>query len=241
MVTLLYEHCLTWRHVFKLDPNKPISEPDLARICQAESDVIVIGGTDGITYQNTAQLLDRVTRYNQYCVQEVSTLSAVVPGFDGYLIPTVLNTDEPNWFIGNHLAGLKAFGDFVPWEDVLLVAYLICNPAAKVAKLTNAQTKLDIRDMIAYARLADRLYRIPLFYMEYSGTFGDSHKVEAIREELASARLFYGGGLSTRAQVQQMAQFAHTIVVGNLIYDDIDQAVQTVGWVRQVIPEKGRK
>jgi len=65
-------------------------------------------------------------------------------------------------------------------------------------------------------------------YIEYSGIYGDVEKVKSVAETLTSTQLFYGGGISTLSEAQQMANYAHTIVVGDLIYTDIKQALKTV-------------
>lgn len=224
----------TWRHLFKLDPNRPISDSDLQQICESDTDAIVIGGTDGVTYENTFHLLQRVQSYEVYCVQEIAQLDAVVPGFYGYLIPAVFNTEEMKWFMGAHLTAIKTYGDWIPWDHVVLEAYVSCNPDAKVSQLTKANTDLSVRDMMAYAQLADRLYHVPIFYVEYSGTFGGVEKVKAVSQTLRTARLFYGGGIQNQQQVHQMARWADTIVVGNLIYQDIEKAIQTVAWTKEI-------
>ena len=77
----------TWRHVFKLDPNRPLSDAALECICTSKTDAIIIGGTDGITYENTHLLWQRVKSYEIPCVQEISTFSAILLGCEGYLIP----------------------------------------------------------------------------------------------------------------------------------------------------------
>ena len=41
---------LTWRHVFKLDPNKEISDRDLELLCESGTDAIIVGGTDGVRW-----------------------------------------------------------------------------------------------------------------------------------------------------------------------------------------------
>lgn len=230
---MLLRRIKKWRHIFKLDPNRVLSDLALRHLCLSDTDAIVIGGTDGITYENTSNLLNRVKKYKKYCVQEISRIDAIVPGFDGYLIPAVLNTKETKWFLGAHIEALKKYGDFVPWNQVLLEAYVSLNPDAKVSRLTKAITDLERSDLIAYLRLVDRLFRCPIFYMEYSGTYGDVEKVKAISEEITSARLFYGGGLVQPKQVKEMACWADTIVVGNLVYMNVERAVQTVRWVKE--------
>src|SRR5690625_2819595 len=37
-----------WNHVFKLDPEKEISDEKLELLCESDTDAIIIGGTDNI-------------------------------------------------------------------------------------------------------------------------------------------------------------------------------------------------
>ncbi|MBH8598516.1 heptaprenylglyceryl phosphate synthase [Thermoactinomyces sp. CICC 10523] len=222
-----------WRHVFKLDPNRALSDLALKMICLSETDAIVVGGTDGITFANTSALLERIRRYSVPCVQEVSDLSSVVPGFDGYLIPTVLNTEEMKWAHGMHFEAIRQYGDLIPWERCLLLGYVILNPDAKVSRLTKADALLQEADVTAYARLIEHLFEWPVMYIEYSGRFGDPQMVLAARKQLKRAQLFYGGGISNREQAEKMAELACTVVVGNLVYRNVEMAVRTVKWVQE--------
>ena len=36
-----------WKHVFKLDPNKEITDEALEKVCESGTDAIMVGGTDG--------------------------------------------------------------------------------------------------------------------------------------------------------------------------------------------------
>jgi len=222
-----------WQHVFKLDPNRVLSDLALEMICRSGTDAIVIGGTDGVTYDNTRELLDRVKKYPVTCVQEVSSIDSVVPGFDGYLIPTVMNTDQSRFIQGFHFEAVKEFGSLIPWNRLLLLGYVILNPDAKVSRVTKAKADLDKSDCIAYARLAEHLFEYPVLYVEYSGKFGDVEKVKAMKKELKNTHLFYGGGIANEEQAKTMAKVADTVVVGNLVYRHASQAVKTVGWVKE--------
>ena len=88
---------LEWRHVFKLDPAKDISDEALERICESGTDVILVGGTDGVTLDGVLDLLVRVRRFEVPIALEISTIDSVTPGYDYYFIPTVLNSDDPKW------------------------------------------------------------------------------------------------------------------------------------------------
>ncbi|WP_078597730.1 heptaprenylglyceryl phosphate synthase [Evansella clarkii] len=217
-----------WKHAFKLDPNKEISDEELEQLCESGTDAVIVGGSDGVTEDKTLSLLMRIRRYSVACVLEVSNLYSIVPGFDYYLIPSVLNTSNATWINGLHQRALKQFGDIMNWEEVLTEGYCVLNGDSKVAQLTDASVNLDKEDIIAYARMADKLFRLPIFYLEYSGKYGDPEIVQEVGEVIEDSRLFYGGGITSKKQAEEMAQFADTIVVGNVIYDDFKEALKTV-------------
>jgi putative glycerol-1-phosphate prenyltransferase len=221
-----------WKHVFKLDPNKEISPEDLEQICESGTDGVIIGGTDNVTFDNTINLLSRVRKYTVPCVLEISNLEAVTPGFDFYFVPTVLNSRNPDWIVGFQHEALKEFGSFINWDELISEGYCILNEDSKVAKLTDAKTDLTNDDVEAFAMLADKLYHIPIFYVEYSGAYGDMDKLKAAKKVLDHAVLYYGGGIKTTEQAAEAAQYADTIVVGNIIYEDIKAALKTVKSVK---------
>jgi putative glycerol-1-phosphate prenyltransferase len=228
---MLREQVKAFRHVFKLDPAKDISEESIQELATSGTDAIIVGGTDEVTFQNTANLLYRLQHYSIPCFQEISTPTSFVPGFHGYFTPSVFNTDEAKWILGMHHQTIKSFGPFVPWDDILLEAYVVLNPNAKVAKRTNAITNLQIADVIAYAQMAEWL-QIPIFYVEYSGTYGRVDMVREVSSVLHHTLLCYGGGIRGQKQAEEMATWADIVVVGNLIYEDVIQAIHTVKWVK---------
>jgi len=236
---MLSERVASWRHVFKLDPNRDISDGALDRICRSGTDAVIIGGTDGITFENTWELLKRVRRYDVPCYQEVSTKSAVIPEFDGFLIPVVLNAEDPRWLIGAHHEAIRLYGRYIPWERVVPEGYVVLNPDSRVARLTKARSSLSEEEVTAYARLAEHLFRMPVVYVEYSGRYGDPRLIRAARAGIVRSRLFYGGGISTPEQAREAARLADTVVVGNLVYYNVDAAVQTVRHVRETPREEG--
>ncbi|WKA55786.1 heptaprenylglyceryl phosphate synthase [Planococcus shixiaomingii] len=218
----------TWRHVFKLDPAKSISDEHLERICESGTDAILIGGSDNVTLDNVLDLMARVRRYSVPVALEVSVLDSVTPGFDFYFIPTVLNSENPLWIKGMHHEAIREYGDIMDWEELVPEGYCILNANCKAAKLTEAKTDLPLEDVIAYARMAEHFFRLPIFYLEYSGMYGDINVVEQVKEQLSKTKLFYGGGIDSPEKAREMAAAADTVVVGNIIYENLNKAIETV-------------
>jgi putative glycerol-1-phosphate prenyltransferase len=221
-----------WRHVFKLDPNKEISDEQLEKICESGTDAVMVGGTDGVTLEKVLDLMARIRRYTVPCVLEVSSIEIVTPGFDLYFIPTILNSNDTKWITGLHHQAVKEFGEIMDWEEIVMEGYCILNEECKAAKLTSANANASKEEVKAYAMMAEKMFHLPIFYLEYSGTYGDVEVVAEVKKTLEATVLFYGGGISTLKQAAEMAEHADVIVVGNVIYDDIEQALATVKSVR---------
>lgn len=217
-----------WRHAFKLDPNKEINDQDLEKICESGTDVIIIGGSDGVTLENVLNLMARVRRYTVPCVLEVSNIESITPGFDLYFIPTVLNSRDTKWITGVHHEAVREYGEIMNWDELIVEGYCIVNADCKAAKMTNARTNLTQEDVSAYAMMAENLFSLPIFYLEYSGIYGDVEMVKAAKKNLTNTKLFYGGGISTVEQAKEMSEYADVIVVGNAIYDNMNEALKTV-------------
>ncbi|HCY7112406.1 TPA: heptaprenylglyceryl phosphate synthase [Staphylococcus aureus] len=193
-----------WRHIFKLDPAKHISDDDLDAICMSQTDAIMIGGTDDVTEDNVIHLMSRVRRYPLPLVLEISNIESVMPGFDFYFVPTVLNSTDVAFHNGTLLEALKTYGHSIDFEEVIFEGYVVCNADSKVAKHTKANTDLTTEDLEAYAQMVNHMYRLPVMYIEYSG------------------------GISSEQQATEMAAIADTIIVGDIIYKDIKKALKTV-------------
>ncbi len=221
-----------WRHVFKLDPDRMISDDDLDQICMSGTDAIMIGGSSGVTYDNTVDLMSRVRRYELPCVLEVSDLEAVVPGFDLYLIPLVLNTDDSRWMIGQHVLAIEQYSHLIPWELIVPEGYIVLNADSTVARVTKANTELEADRAVAYAQAAEQLLHLPIVYMEYSGRFGDMELMADVRRAVNEAQLFYGGGIVDVETARQAARVCDTVIVGNIVYSDLEQALTTVAAVK---------
>jgi putative glycerol-1-phosphate prenyltransferase len=224
------------RHVFLLDPDKQITDEALMAVCASDTDAIFIGGSTGLTFINVADLLRRVRRCNpdKRCVLELSDMGCGVPGFDYYLVPHVLNSSRVSWVIAQQAKALERFGAYLPWDKVCAVGYIVLNAQATVAAMSEACADISLPEVLGYALVADRLWRMPLLYLEYSGKFGDMQVVRAVREQMREAHLFYGGGVDSAERAREAAVWADTVVVGNVIYTDLAAALTTVDAVHEV-------
>ncbi|MEK3889751.1 heptaprenylglyceryl phosphate synthase [Bacillus sp. FSL K6-3431] len=229
-----------WRHVFKLDPNKMISDEDLDLICESGTDAVIVGGTDGVTLEKVLNLMARIRRYTVPCVLEVSDHEVITPGFDLYFIPTVLNSNSTEWITGHHHRAIREYGDLMDWDEVFIEGYCILNKDCKAAKRTDANTELNDNDVTAYAMMAEKMFHMPIFYLEYSGTYGDPKLVQKVKDQLTDTKLFYGGGIINAAQAQEMAQYADVVVVGNIVYENMKEALKTVKVLKNDDIRKGK-
>lgn len=224
----------TWRHAFKIDPAKELSDDNLEIVAESGTDGIIIGGSDGVTVENVLDLLARFRRFSVPLALEVSNVESVTPGFDYYFIPTVLNTTDSKWFNGLHHEALREYGHMMNFDEVVTEGYCIMNPDCTAAKVTGVDGIPDEDDVQAYARMAEHLFSLPIFYLEYSGQYGDPQIVRSAKELLSNTRLFYGGGIRTVEQAKEMAAIADTVVVGNIVYDDLKAALKTVAAVKSI-------
>lgn len=217
-----------WRHVTKLDPDKPITEKDVAAIVDSGTDAIMISGTQNITKQNVACLMDMLRDYSIPKVLEPAGTEGLTDDVDLLFVPSVLNTDVAFWFMGAHKIWVQHFD--IDWEKVVPEAYIVLNPKSAVAMVTKAKTELTPGEAAAYAECADRFFHFPIVYIEYSGTYGDPSLVRAVKEKLHGSRLYYGGGINSRERAEGMAQYADTIVVGNAVYESggVEKLKETV-------------
>ncbi len=224
-----------WRHAFKLDPAKVISDEDLEKIAESGTDGIIVGGTDDVTLDGVLDLLVRIRRYSVPLALEVSTVESVTPGFDYYFIPTVLNSTKTKWINGLHHEALKEYGHMMNWEEIITEGYCIVNQDCKAAQLAETRPITDEEDLVAYAQMAEHLFNLPVFYIEYSGKYGDVEFVRAAARELNQTKLFYGGGIQNAKSAKKMAEVADTVIVGNVIYEDLKAALSTVKAVKSVV------
>ncbi|MBC2187156.1 heptaprenylglyceryl phosphate synthase [Listeria sp. FSL L7-0229] len=215
------------KHLFKLDPAKHLPTNDLTKLIHSGTDGFIIGGTDNIQIEAVQNLYELLAETDLPIFLEVSDESMILPEAEQFLIPVVLNTENSQWTHGLHKELIKEVGDFIPWKRVTSEGYVILNKDAKVAHLTEAKTDLTDEDIVAYARLAENIFHLPIFYVEYSGKYGDPEVARKVTAVLTDTKFWYGGGIRSKEQAAEMAKYADTIIVGNIIYEDLEKALET--------------
>ncbi len=210
-----------WVHVTKLDPDRTISATAVEEIVTSGTDALMLSGTLNVTQENLKSLLDMVAAHGLPLVVEPAGPECVIfDGIDLLFVPSVMNTDDARWIVGKHQAWLRHGNGAIEWSKVVPEAYIVLNPASAVGRVTNAHCGIGAPDVAAYASVADRYFRFPIVYIEYSGTYGDPAVVRAAAEAVENAVLYYGGGINSAERAAEMGRYADTIVVGNAVYDE---------------------
>jgi phosphoglycerol geranylgeranyltransferase len=230
----------SWDHVLKIDPDKSLHGDDtFADVCETGTDAIEIGGTFDVTEAKMQRVLTACSEHDVALYQEPSNPAVVVDdeALDGYLVPVVLNAADPFWITGAHKEWVR-IADGVDWDRTTTEAYVVLNPDADVAELTDADCDQSPADVAAFARAAERMFGQEIVYLEYSGTFGDPETVAAAADATDEATLFYGGGVGDYDSAYRMGRHADVVVVGDLIHDAGADAVrETVRGARDATAE----
>jgi phosphoglycerol geranylgeranyltransferase len=243
-------------HITKVDPAKPL--PDNLSIL-AETDLIVVGGSDGVTEANSLKTLRMVRSQcpdiplfqEPYHSSQISP--ETVATADYLAAPAVYNGDQAN-FVTKHMdfftkisstsdtavgSGLSAVGDLVASgghdaiakisRKILGEGYVIQNLDSKAARASGVEVTFTPKQIAGAALATESFYGFPIFYIEYSGTYGGPKDVEAAAKYLNETVLLYGGGIKGQAQTEEILKAgADAVVVGNCFHDDPQQYLQTM-------------
>lgn len=221
-----------WVHITKLDPDRSLDRDAIETVATSGTDAIMLSGTLDVTPEKLAVLYDCVRDYNlPIVVEPAEPGGARFDGMDLVFVPSVLNASHPRWIVGQHERWVRNYP--IDWQRVVPEAYIVLNPDSSVAKVTGSDCTLAPADIAAYAAVADRYFRFPVVYIEYSGTYGDPAVVQAVSEVVTDARVFYGGGINSAERAAEMSRYADTIIVGNAVYEaGIEALKATVRAVR---------
>ena len=242
-------------HITKVDPAKEL--PGDLGVLDA-TDLVMVGGSDAVTADNTADAIrairdafpDMGVIQEPYRSEHVSRETVELA--DAVGLAAVFNGDRDH-FVGKHLdhfAHLASKPDDVVGSSVPLVGdlvsskarsavadvadkmvgegYVIQNLDSKAAKRTGVDGAFTPEEVAGAALAAESFYGFPVFYVEYSGTYGGPEDVAAAAEYLDETQLVYGGGIRSGEQSREILDAgADAIVVGDCFHDDPERYRET--------------
>lgn len=244
-------------HVTKVDPEKPMPSDPASLL--AATDLVMVGGSDGVTEENTLETIESVRDaapdipvfQEPYSADQVTidTVEAV----DVLSIPAVYNGDHDH-FVGKHLSmyaelaskpssmlgtSLPIVGGMIEskGEEVLAdvttkivgEGYVIQHVESAAAATSGATEPFTTEQVAGAALATETFYDFPIFYVEYSGTYGGPEDVAAAATHLEDTVLLYGGGIDSAAKAEEILEAgADAIVVGDCFHDDREKFAETI-------------
>ncbi|ADQ67804.1 geranylgeranylglyceryl phosphate synthase-like protein [Halogeometricum borinquense DSM 11551] len=243
-------------HVTKIDPAEHV--PNDLELLDG-TDLVIVGGSDGVTAENTLDAVQKVKSQfpdlpvlqEPYRSSHVS--SKTVDTVDYLSVPAVFNGDDAH-FVRKHVelfteaaskpdevtgSGLPVVGDAISSKareavselatKIIGEGYVIQNCDSKAAAVSGVETPYTTEEVAGAALAAESFYGFPIFYIEYSGTYGGPTDVAAASQYLDETVLLYGGGIETHEQTAEILDAgADAVVVGDCFHDDPEQYRQTI-------------
>ncbi|NKE36874.1 heptaprenylglyceryl phosphate synthase [Natronococcus sp. JC468] len=243
-------------HVTKVDPAKPLPS-DLGAL--EGTDLVLVGGSDGVTEANSLTAIERVADsfpslpvwQEPYSSSHVSR--ETVEAADAVSIPAVYNGDREH-FVGKHLelfteVGKKPdelLGSSVPLVGELIASkgvdvvteladklvgegYVVQHLASTAAAVSGVETAYSPDEVAGAALATESFYGFPIFYVEYSGTYGGTADVETAARYLEETTLLYGGGIDSAEKTREILEAgADAVVVGDCFHDDPETFRETI-------------
>jgi phosphoglycerol geranylgeranyltransferase len=243
-------------HVTKVDPAKPLpSDLDVLE----GTDLVLVGGSDNVTEANSLEAIERVAdAFSEVPVfQEPYSSSHVsrdtVEAADAVSIPAVYNGDRDH-FVGKHVdlftevgqkpdellgSSVPLVGNLIASKGVEVVAeladklvgegYVVQHLESTAAAVSGVDATYTPEEVAGAALATESFYGFPIFYVEYSGTYGGTNDVEAAARYLDETMLFYGGGIdSAEKSAEVLEAGADAIVVGDCFHDDPETFRETI-------------
>ncbi|AGB36516.1 heptaprenylglyceryl phosphate synthase [Natronococcus occultus] len=243
-------------HVTKVDPAKPLPS-DLGAL--EGTDLVLVGGSDDVTEANSLAAIERVADsfpslpvcQEPYSSDHVSR--ETVEAADAVSIPAVYNGDRDH-FVGKHLelftevgkkpdellgSSVPLVGELIASKGVDVVAeladklvgegYVVQHLDSTAAAVSGVNAKYTPEEVAGAALATESFYGFPIFYVEYSGTYGGTEDVEAAARYLEETTLLYGGGIDSAEKTREVLEAgADAVVVGDCFHDDPETFRETI-------------
>lgn len=243
-------------HVTKVDPAKPLPS-DLGAL--EGTDLVLVGGSDGVTEANSLTAIEHVADsfpslpvwQEPYSSSHVSR--ETVEAADAVSIPAVYNGDREH-FVGKHLelftevgkkpdellgSSVPLVGELIASKGVDVVAeladklvgegYVVQHLASTAAAVSGVETAYSPDEVAGAALATESFYGFPIFYVEYSGTYGGTADVETAARYLEETTLLYGGGIDSAEKTREILEAgADAVVVGDCFHDDPETFRETI-------------
>lgn len=132
------------------------------------------------------------------CVFEVLIIDFVIFGFDFYFILIVLNSKDLKWIVDLYYVVMKEYGEIMDWDEIFVEGYCVFNFEVKVVVLIEVKIDLNVEDVVVYVCMVECMFYLFVFYLEYSGMYGDFELVVEVKNLLNEMKLFYGGGIEIK-------------------------------------------
>ncbi|MDG5817569.1 heptaprenylglyceryl phosphate synthase [Natronococcus sp. A-GB7] len=243
-------------HVTKVDPAKSLPS-DLGVL--EGTDLVLVGGSDDVTESNSLEAIERVADvFSEIPVfQEPYSSTHVsrdtIEAADAVSIPAVYNGDHDH-FVGKHVdlftevgqkpdellgSSVPLVGDLLASKGVEVVAelagklvgegYVVQHLESTAAAVSGVEAAYSPEEVAGAALATETFYDFPIFYVEYSGTYGGPRDVEAAARYVEETALFYGGGIDSSERASEILEAgADAIVVGDCFHDDPETFRETI-------------
>ncbi len=210
-------------HMTLIDPAK--QPPETSRkialaASNAGSDVIMVGGSTGITQDNLDRTVDNIKEAcNLPVIYFPSGANAIARHADAIYFMSVLNSKNVKNVTGEHWKGAPVIRKL--GLETISMGYVIIEPGMKVGEVGEADLvkRDDISRAVGYG-IATELFGMEFLYLEAGSGAPEPVPIEMIKAVRQSIRipLIVGGGITSSDKASSVAKAGADIVVtGTLV------------------------